>query len=152
MLFLAAGLATLFFRARRVRLAELSLIIPLLLALASVLISNVSIGFRHSIPWYVFSIMLASRCAQGPARKWVLVVAWCGVIATGIDGMRWHPDELSYFNLPWRQPGAIISDSNIDWGQSLKQMRQWAEHALPAPGPARFKGATLHPRHARRGI
>jgi len=39
--------------------------------------------------------------------------------------MMWHPDELSYINLPWKRPEGIISDSNIDWGQSLKQIREW---------------------------
>jgi hypothetical protein len=125
MVFLAVGLVTLL--VRRARFDEWSLIVPFLFALISVVASNVSIGFRHSIPWYVFAMMLASRCAQNPSRAWIVAIAWCGVIVTAIHGAMWHPDELSYTNGLWRNPQEMISDSNIDWGQGLKEIRQWLD-------------------------
>jgi hypothetical protein len=121
--FLLAGIGSF---VRRPRWAEWSLAVPFLFALVSALVSNVSIGFRHSIPWYVFAMMLASRCVQLPSRGWS-IIAWCGVLAAAVHGLMWHPDELSYINLPWKNPQAIISDSNIDWGQSLKEIQAWLD-------------------------
>ena len=65
MVFLLAGAVSIFV-VRRVRFDELSLIIPGALAFVSVLSSNMSIGFRHSMPWYVLAMMLASRVAMKP--------------------------------------------------------------------------------------
>ena len=66
------------------------------------------------------------------ARKWIVPIAWLGVTASAVQGFSWHPDEFAFVNLPWPNPQSIISDSNTDWGQSLKQIRQWID-AHPNP-------------------
>ena len=48
-------------------------------------------------------------------------------MATAIQGAFWHPDELSFTNGLWRNPQIVVSDSNIDWGQSLKEIHQWLD-------------------------
>jgi hypothetical protein len=70
------------------------------------------------------------RCAAG------VLCAWSIVAAAGI-----YPDQLSYFNETacLGEPGKIgldggsgcgtrwLDDSNVDWGQGLKQLSDWTE-------------------------
>jgi hypothetical protein len=90
---------------------------------------GIHIGFRHFLPAYVPVLMLCARCAavQWKPARWV---AWAGVAATAVHVALWHPDYVSYVNFPRDKPYLAISDSNVDWGQSLKQVRRWLdEHA-----------------------
>ena len=43
----------------------------------------------------------------------------------------YHPDYLCYINAPVRKPYLAISDSNVDWGQSLKQVKAWLDARAP---------------------
>jgi hypothetical protein len=72
----------------------------------------------------------AKRCVAG------VLCAWSVVAAAGI-----YPDQLSYFNemACLGEPGKIgldggsgcgtrwLDDSNVDWGQGLKQLSAWTE-------------------------
>jgi hypothetical protein len=90
----------------------------------------INIGFRHFLPAYVPVLMLASRCLANstsrPGRGWSLA-AWAGVGLAALHVLSYHPDYLSYFNWPRRNNHRALSDSNIDWGQSLKQARVWLD-------------------------
>jgi hypothetical protein len=103
---------------------------PLIIAAAAwaVFLSagGIDIGFRHFLPAYVPMLMLCGRIA---AVRWRFVrwFAWCGVAAAAAHVALWHPDYLSYMNFPRDKPWLAISDSNIDWGQSLKQARRWLD-------------------------
>jgi len=55
------------------------------------------------------------------------------VCALTIHSIGFHPDYLSYSNGVWRNPHLAISDSNVDWGQGLKEVRAWVE-ARPTDG------------------
>jgi hypothetical protein len=103
------------------------------------------LGIRYIIPALPFayllgglalSSLLEGRLAWGrPAAA--MLCAWLVVAAAGI-----YPDHLSYFNeaacLPessseigWdggsRCGPQWMDDSNVDWGQGIKQLRAWAE-------------------------
>lgn len=117
----------------RFRFEEWSLLVPAILAGLLLIVSPIDVGFRHAITTYILLIMLASRCTLWmTARKWIAPIAWLGIAASAAQGFAWHPDEFAFVNLPWPHPQAIISDSNTDWGQSLKQVRQWID-AHPNP-------------------
>jgi hypothetical protein len=76
----------------------------------------------------------AKRCAAG------VLCAWSVAAAAGI-----YPDQLSYFNemACLDEPGRIgldggsrcgtswLDDSNVDWGQGLKQLSAWTEANAP---------------------
>jgi hypothetical protein len=87
---------------------------------------GIHIGFRHFLPAYVPVLMLCARCAavQWKPARWI---AWAGVAATAVHVALWHPDYVSYVNFPRDKPYLAISDSNVDWGQSLKQVRRWLD-------------------------
>src|SRR4051812_42236673 len=94
---------------------------------------KLNIGFRHFLPAYIFMLMLGARCVATGAARWMVVAALCAIAVTIIDVARWHPDELSYINHPGGRPFLSISDSNIDWGQGLKQAGHWlAAHPADA--------------------
>jgi hypothetical protein len=92
------------------------------------------------LTWLVRGGSVVKRCAAGVLCVW-LVVAAAGI----------YPDQLSYFNemACVDEPGKIgldggsrcgpqwLDDSNVDWGQGLKQLRAWLE-ANAAGRPVRL--------------
>lgn len=88
---------------------------------------GIHIGFRHFLPAYVPLLMLCGRCVL-MRWTWVRRLAYGAVVVAAVGvPWRWHPDYLSFINLPYDKPYLAISDSNIDWGQSLKQVRRWLD-------------------------
>lgn len=129
LLLIAAGIASIFWIAPK--WDELGLIIPMLLLSALMLHSNINIGWRHFMPAELFMVMLASRVMLIRARA-IAVATVLMLVATGIDTLRFGPDLLSYVAFPHREAWTRISDSNVDWGQGLKQFSSWLDD--PASG------------------
>ncbi len=94
------------------------------------LTSKINIGFRHFLPAYAFMLMLGSRSLARPSRVWA-GLAWAAVAAAAIHAASYHPDYLSYINAPRHKPYLNISDSNVDWGQALKETRAWLDRHPP---------------------
>ncbi len=65
------------------------------------------------------------------------------------DSIWHHPNYISYFNFPRHKPYLAINDSNVDWGQSLKQVRDWID-SHPQQKPiylrcfGRFESPNIH--------
>lgn len=131
-----AGLWSL--RRFRPRWDEIFLLLPMLIWLGLLFASPLNIGFRHMIPAYVLMMMLASRGIARTGRV-VRIVLWIAVAASGVHALSYHPDYLSYVNFPRHKPYLSINDSNIDWGQSLKQVAQWLDEH-PHPGRPAYLG------------
>jgi hypothetical protein len=110
----------------RPRWDELMLLLGFVIASSFFMKSGISIGFRHFLPAYVFLLLLATRCfaARGAIWQWV---GWIGVAATAVHGSLQHPNYIAYINFPRHQVWTKISDSNLEWGQSLKQVGRWLE-------------------------
>jgi hypothetical protein len=101
------------------------------------------LGVRYVMPALPFGHLLGGiglatlfRMTAGWARA-----AWVVVAALGV-----YPDHLPYFNESaclLRDPGEIgldggtrcgplwLDDSNVDWGQSLKQLKTWLDRNAP---------------------
>jgi 4-amino-4-deoxy-L-arabinose transferase-like glycosyltransferase len=106
----------------------------LLLPPAAVLLAHTfladDLGVRYILPAFPFAHMLA-----GIGAAWMLERRW-GRIAVPSLGLwlavsvLWiYPDQLAYFNEAaggWRAGPKWLDDSNVDWGQGLKQLREWA--------------------------
>jgi hypothetical protein len=115
----------------RPRWEEWGLLVPLLAWGAWMLTVRINIGFRHVLPAYIFLLLLAARCAAVPGKFWV-IGAVAGSLALAVDAARYHPDYLCYLNWPRARAYRDISDSNVDWGQSLKQVGVWLDqHPCP---------------------
>jgi hypothetical protein len=106
------------------RIAELSLLIPAVAWTVFMMSSNINIGFRHFLPALTFILLLSARAAVASKRwMWTTVVA---LVVAGVHTLTYHPNYLSYLNAPYENPYLAISDSNLDWGQGLKQVRDWS--------------------------
>jgi hypothetical protein len=123
-------LAALSLRRVRPRWGELALLIPAVSYAVFLCSQNIDIGFRHFLPAYVPIMMLAARglgTLEGPSRR-LFTTGYCLLaVLLVLDAARFHPDYLSYINLPRKDVHLQISDSNLDWGQCLKQVRGWID-------------------------
>ena len=117
---------------RRPTWGETPLVVAVICWGMFIILSGVNIGFRHFLPVYIPLLMLSARCvtvapftaATGRSRVLALL-PWIGVAVAAVHVGSYHPDYLSYINWPRARPWLAVSDSNIDWGQGLKQVRRW---------------------------
>lgn len=110
---------------KRVSRDEWGLLIPIACYIAFCVTSTVAIGFRHALPLEVFCLIGIGRImSRGRVAR---VIAWAVVGATVVNVTSWHPNYLSFINAPRERIWTKISDSNLDWGQGLKQVRGWIE-------------------------
>jgi hypothetical protein len=108
------------------RWAEWGLLIPMVAWTLFLLHAKINIGFRHFLPAYAFMLLLSSRCLAPLGGAWS-ALGWSALAAAAIHVASYHPDYLSYINAPRSKPYLSISDSNVDWGQSLKEIRAWLD-------------------------
>jgi Dolichyl-phosphate-mannose-protein mannosyltransferase len=128
----------------RPRFNEWMAFIPVVIFCLMLSASKIDIGFRHFLPALVFIYLMAARCVavrRGspeplPMNKklFMVIIEWLGVAGALGHTLGYHPDYLSYINYPRTDPWRDIGDSNIDWGQSLKEVRAWlGEHPTRQP-------------------
>jgi len=135
--------------------AELELILPAIVFAAALSMSPINIGFRHFLPAYLFVLMLSARIiAIIGIPGAVKAMAWIGLAAGAVHAASFHPDYLGYINWPRDKVWLRIGDSNLDWGQSLKEVKAWLE-AHPQNRPVSvgaFYGGEPTQREVRRYI
>lgn len=102
------------------------------LYLAVAIQNGLNIGVRHILPVFVVAIVLASAGLAALAirrRAW----AWgCAIVLLGhvASSLNAFPNSLSYADEAWGGPSRVhlyLSDSNVDWGQQLIQVKQWED-------------------------
>jgi hypothetical protein len=148
-LIVAASLAALLLGRRRSARDELFLYLPVLVTLAITCLWKVNIGLRHILPIYPFLYLGAGRLlmtdgtaaahAPGTAHRLrraalpaaALLIGW-----NAVEALRIAPYHLAYFNALAGGPAnghKYLLDSNLDWGQAAKALRQFQEsERLPA--------------------
>jgi hypothetical protein len=121
------------FALRRIRHGKFAELVPLLAAasyLVCAMTSRADIGIRHVLPIYPLLAVVAgvefSR-ARLPTRVagWLLAV-WLVVVAFVA-----HTDYIAYFNETVGGPSQgqnYLIDSNFDWGQNGKRLKEWMEN------------------------
>ncbi len=90
-------------------------------------LSSTQIGVRHILPVYPFLIVAGAWAA---AKAWgrppwgrAGAAALAGWLAASV--LRYHPHHLAYFNeIAGGPAGGVrwLGDSNLDWGQGLKEL------------------------------
>jgi hypothetical protein len=104
--------------------------VPVMVYVAVSVAQNLNIGHRHLLPIYPFLFVAAGVSAATFAtghRRWV-VVALCAWYGGSV--LRVHPHYLGYFNELAGGPSGgwrYLVDSNLDWGQDLKALKQWMD-------------------------
>ncbi|HXH28897.1 MAG TPA: glycosyltransferase family 39 protein [Candidatus Polarisedimenticolia bacterium] len=151
-LLLVAGLFAVLRRGSMATLDRLFLLLPPAALFAAYTLFSHNLGFRYVIPALPFLHLvggagLAWLIREGRAWRRLAaagLAAWAVIGAAGI-----YPDGLSYFNelaCLTTRPSLIgldggtrcgtlwFDDSNVDWGQGLKQLRGWIDrHAAGRP-------------------
>jgi hypothetical protein len=93
--------------------------------------SHLNIGLRHIFPVYPFLFLfLGVIAARAFARRPKLTGAIVGLLFVGLVAETWsaYPNYIPFFNVAFggsRGGLALLSDSNIDWGQDLPALAQW---------------------------
>jgi len=98
--------------------------------LAAALGSTLNYGSRHVLVVYPLLAVSAAwgwrelcRSSRNTAAGAVLA---CVLAAQGVVAVRAFPDFLSYFNaFAGRDPGRIVVETDLDWGQDLLQLREF---------------------------
>ena len=110
----------------------LFLIIPPLFYLLVAAFVGMNIGVRHILPVYVFLAVLIGGAAWAlmqNSRRWVYVVAVL-LLVHALSSLRTFPTYIAYSNELWGGPAQTykhLSDSNADWGQQLKSVKQYLD-------------------------
>ena len=103
---------------------------------------HLDIGLRHILIVYPFLLLLAARTiaalfpshVSGATRRWRGIALVCLCLAQVTEFAAVYPDCLAFFNVSVGGPqhGAdYLVDSNLDWGQGLKLLKQWmTEHQV----------------------
>ncbi len=93
---------------------------------------GMNIGVRHILPVYVFLAVLIGGAAWAlmrQSRRWVYVVAVL-LLVHALSSLRTFPTYIAYSNELWGGPSQTykyLSDSNADWGQQLKSIKQYLD-------------------------
>jgi hypothetical protein len=132
-------------------ITKLILLLPPAVFLLAMTIFADDMGVRYLIPAMPFAYLLggiglATLLASARASMRYAAIAlclWLTIAAAGI-----YPDHLSYFNETaclLEKPGQVgwdggsrcgplwLDDSNVDWGQGLKQLRTWTNRHTDLP-------------------
>ena len=118
---------------------ELSMLLFIGIYWAASLASNLNIGVRHLLPVFPFAFLLVSGMTINLAEKrsflkikyagLAILLLWQAISVASI-----YPHFLAYFNELAGGPnrGYIYTvDSNLDWGQGLKRLKNWVDKNLP---------------------
>ena len=109
----------------------LFLMFPIAAFLAAAMASGVNIGVRHILPVQPLLLLVAGATAfrwwNGPSRA--LRVTLLAFAALSISSfVSNYPHTLTFFNRFAGGPSnglRYLADSNLDWGQGLKNLRLW---------------------------
>jgi hypothetical protein len=110
------------------------LLVPGVVLLATAMRSNLNIGVRHVFPIFpltaVAVALVADRAIRtGPAARWA-TVSLASVLGLGllVETATAYPNYIAFFSPAYGGPEggfAMLSDSNLDWGQDLPALGEW---------------------------
>ncbi len=130
LLLLALALFARLARSRESRREALWMLVPAAVFLAATVTSNLNIGVRHVLPIFPFLIVWAAAGAWKLAKssRAALVAVSALVLLHVASSLRAYPDYLPYSNELWGGPSQtyrVLTDSNVDWGQSLPAVKRY---------------------------
>jgi 4-amino-4-deoxy-L-arabinose transferase-like glycosyltransferase len=110
----------------------LFLVVPVIFYLLVALTVGMNIGVRHILVVYVFLYVLiggATWTLIRQSRKWAYAVG-VFLLVHAASSMLAFPNYIPYANELWGGPSQThkyLTDSNSDWGQQLKSVKQYLD-------------------------
>ena len=110
----------------------LFLIVPVIFYLLVALTVGMNIGVRHILVVYVFLYVLIGGTAWSlirKSRKWTYALGAL-LLVHAASSMLAFPNYIAYANELWGGPSQThkyLTDSNSDWGQQLKSVKQYLD-------------------------
>ena len=101
--------------------------------LATAAANGLNIGVRHVLPLYALAAVIAGAgvAALGPlSRGWKWACAAL-IAAHVVSALAVIPAPMAYANEAWGgswNTYKLLTDSNVDWGQQLYQVKDWEDH------------------------
>jgi hypothetical protein len=121
---------------------------------AFVLMSRIDIGVRYLLPAYMFLFVacgaLLERVARGAkAKRAGVAVAVALVGWMCVEAVRAFPDHVSYMNqfASARPHWWYLSDSNVEWGDDVRQLAEYLRARGETTVAGGFLGAFITLRH-----
>jgi len=139
-------------RKRRLEVLLCAAFAALFLLLSS--FSSLNLGIRHILPIYPF-VYAAIAIALFDANVWMRRTAAILIALHALVGIAAYPSYLSYFNpfVPMREADRVLIDSNLDWGQDLGRLEQWArEQNIPLLHVHYFGGGNVEHEFGNRAV
>lgn len=102
------------------------------------IMTNLNIGLRHVLPVYPFLFVTAAVSFAWLLSAWRRS-SWLGVgllLVLAVESTTAYPHYLPFFNQAAggsRGGLDLLSDSNLDWGQDLKELAAWRSVHRDAP-------------------
>ncbi|MFN7974683.1 MAG: hypothetical protein U0166_20430 [Acidobacteriota bacterium] len=136
LLLIVLGMVSLF-RRRPTTHEIVAVLVPLCVWGTLTVVLAANIGLRYLIPAFPFLFALASRTVKDAAGGRLYAPFALGILhaASGLAA----PDPIGYTNLLVDGPRAIayLDDSNVDWGQGLRDLERVLAGRDPSRGPVR---------------
>jgi Dolichyl-phosphate-mannose-protein mannosyltransferase len=110
----------------------LFLVVPVIFYLLIALTVGMNIGVRHILVVYVFLYVLIGGAAWvliQKSRKWAYLVSVLLLVHIA-SSVAAFPNYIAYANELWGGPSQThryLTDSNSDWGQQLKSVKQYLD-------------------------
>lgn len=123
------------------------LLIPIAIYVGASMATKVDIGIRHLLPIYPLLFIAISAAVVGSEWKYKYVAV--AVLSAGliIESVSIYPHYLAFFNVVAggpRQGPRYLLDSNIDWGQDAKNLKDYmVAHRIPRICSCYFGNADL---------
>ena len=117
-------------RSRR-RDALVVLAVPALTLLLVVMASPRDLGVRYLLPVLALWCAGAAPLALLLARRWARVLAGVAAAAAALMLATSLPHSLAYTSPPFVPAYRVATDSNVDWGQDLRLLQEWAPGKEP---------------------
>jgi len=145
---LLIGLAAVLSARHRSWRDELFLLVPALLYFLFGAFSGFNVGYRHLLPTLLFLLVFASKSRQAWQPSRIILRLRSGqadhasrlrgflpglaigllVLWLALSSFAAHPNTIAYFNELAPTPHYdVLVDSNLDWGQGLKQLRSYLD-------------------------
>ncbi len=100
------------------------------IVLATLLFSKVNYGLRYLLPMFPFIHLACGRVATLATTPRARAAVAALVAAYAAETLAVHPHYLSFFNASVGGPADgwhAFVDSNTDWGQDLRRLREWMD-------------------------